>query len=369
MAPAAWLARLVNHARSAHALDNPWLVEACAIELEAVARGGGDWVARANEASRRAAPIAARGADAMAQVERLAVGVVRWTSERPGDTGEARRELAASAARLLAIDPAVDLARPRYRWRLPWTGEGMAAFAELLAPFLAGAGVRTAPAIPDAEAALARCAAIAAEARGTDGPDDPTAPRAAVIAACDAMLARDAIRPEPGRGFHATSLRAAVAAAPTGTAIDALSHHAAACFAVKHAWWRVLVATLIWPLRAALVAGHDPAAAASIAPARAVADALAGVRDPLRVPWLARRLAARSDVLGVELGEAGFELTGSYQAFFATNPAADLAAITATTEPSAPRTIRLWDREAAVVDAEALAAAPSRPGSSPLPAA
>jgi hypothetical protein len=363
--PAAWIARLVGHARSAHALDDPWLVERCAVELEAVARGGGDWMERAREAARRAAPGAARGAEALAQVERLAVGVVRWTSERdPGAAGDARRQLAASAARLLAADPLVDLARPRYRWRLPWTGDGIVAFAELLAPFLAGAGMREAPAIPDADAALARCEAIAADVPGADAPDDPGPPRAAVTAACDAMLARDALRPEPGRGFHARTLRAAVAAARTGAAVDVASHHADACFAVEHAWWRALVTTLTWPLRAALIG-------ADAEPARAVAAALAGVREPLAVPWLARRLAVQlaAPVAGVELGEAGFELDGAYQTFVAGHPAADVFAHAATTAAAAaPRTIRLWDREATIGEAEALAAAPSRPaipGSSP----
>jgi hypothetical protein len=362
--PATWIARQVGYARSAHALDIPWLVEMSAAELEAAASGPGDWRDRARAAARRVAKIAGPAADALAQVERLAVGVVRWTSERqPGAAGEARRQLAASAARLVAADPVVDLARPRYRWRLPWTGDGLAAFADLLAPVLAGAGPHDAPAILDADAALARCEAIAADVRGADAPDDPTAPRAAVTAACDAMLARDALRPEPGRGFHARALRAAVAVASTGTAIDVMAGHADACFAVEHAWWRALVTTLIWPLRAALLAGDDPAAAASIEPSRAIAEALAGVRDPLRVPWLARRLATQLpvDIPGVELGEAGFELTGPYRTLLAAHPGTDLAALTATTAASATRTIRLWDREAAIAEAEALAAAPTRP--------
>nr|HEX4313315.1 hypothetical protein [Kofleriaceae bacterium] len=348
-APAAWRARLLGHARSAHALDDPWGVAARAIEMAAAAQGG-DWMANARAASARASTIAARGADAMGQVERLAVGVVR---RRVGGDGEVPAELAESVSRLVGVDPEVDLERPRYRWRLPWCGDGLMMFDTLLAPQLAQAGMREAVAIPDADAALARCEELAGDAGDDLG--DPAPPRAAVIAACDAMLARDARWPQPLRARHARQLRAAVEVAPTAVAVDVASHHAAACFAIEHAWWHALVATVGWPLRAALVATYEPDAAGSVDTARALADQLAGIRDPLAAPWLARLIAGDPPDT-IELGEAGAELVAPLRAWRLAG-GRELAALTATTPPVHARRVRLWDREVAVADLDDLLAA------------
>jgi hypothetical protein len=367
--PAPWIRRLLGHARSAYALDDPWGVAGCAIELEA-AVAPGDWVANVHAGAARAQPIRAAGLEAMGQVERIAVGLVRWRGElRPGPRHEARHEIEASIAKLIAVDPVVDLARPRYRWRLPWTGAALAHVHELLA-WLFGNVPEGSAEVPDAAAALARCedlAAVALQTVRSSPPDDATlaACRAAVHAMCDDQLARERVWPEPLRVHHATWLRGAVDRAVTPTDVDIASHHGAACFAIEACWWHALVISAGWPLRAALLASYEDGVSVDIA--RSLSATLVGEPDPLRVPWLARLVAdnlapnAADEPIGAWAGEAGFELLGPYRTWRGLG-GSDVCALTATADPASPASIRLWDREVALADADALRSAPSRPG-------
>ena len=362
-----WARRLLAHARSAHALDDPWGVAACAIELEALARGD-DWVASAIAGGRDAAPVRAAGIEALGQFERICVVAVRWAAERRAvERDDAAHELAGSVARLLAIDPVVDLARPRYRWRLPWLGASRAAFRDLLAPIFAQVVERDAI-VPDGAAALARCEAIA-NGLGADAPDagDPEPSRAAIRRTCDELIARDAVWPEPLRSAHAHALRAAVERAATPYDVDGITVHAWACFAIEAAWWRTLVATVGAPRRAARLATNDPGI--DVAAARDLARAMTGEADPLRLPWLAafveRNLApnqpnigpeqlgsAEATPIGAYLGEAGFELLSPYRVAHRH----DLRALTRVDEARAPVAIHLWDREVGLDDADQLRA-------------
>ena len=86
------------------------------------------WMTALADASARAWPVRATGLEVTGQFARRRSAVARWASERRlADAAEARGEVVASVARLLACDTEIDLARPRYRWRLPWTGAGLAA--------------------------------------------------------------------------------------------------------------------------------------------------------------------------------------------------------------------------------------------------
>ena len=140
LARAAWLDRLLAHARVAVALDDPWTVQAAAIELEATlaARGHADWTATLVEGSARAAPWHARAAEARASFAALVTAVVRaaW-DRRAASQAETRSAAVAAWQTWSALEPAARdlpaaLARPRYRARTPWTGPGVAALIALV---------------------------------------------------------------------------------------------------------------------------------------------------------------------------------------------------------------------------------------------
>jgi hypothetical protein len=388
----AWLDRLLGHAKICAALDDPWGAAAYAIECEAVGQGDtvAAWLAALGDASARAWPLRACGLEVTGQFARVAIGVARMASERrPAEAAEARADVVASVALLLARDVEIDLARPRYRWRLPWTGAGLAAFHAQLAPIFAEVPAAQ-PVVPDAAAALARAETAAAAwraqlrrgaepsdfpARTGDGDAELAACRARVHAECDALLARDRAWPEPLRVHHARAVRAAASAAGTPVELDLACTHAAACFEIEATWLRALVATIGAPLRAALVASYEPseAATASIAAARAHATALAGAPDPFALRWFSELVTgslvphARGslDGLGSYLGEGGIELLGPWRTWtgVTSSPPAAARALTATGAPADParQRIALWDREVALDDATGLRSAPARP--------
>lgn len=357
-APVEWRRRLLGHARSACALDDPWGVAACALELEACARSG-DWIANLTDATAVSAPLRARGTQAVGQVERIAVGAVRWAGERrPGDADEAFHELRGSIAELLAADPDIDLSRPRYRWRIPWTGDGLAAFHARLAPLFAQVPEVRAD-VPDLDAAMRRCIAAAGDVGARDAPPDETGLGASISAAramSHSMLERDAAWPSPLRASHARWFDAALSSARSWVDVDVASFHASAVLAIEHAWLHALVATASWPLRAALLAHAEPSFAPNIAPARDIAIELTGEPDPTRLPWI-RTLWERNFVThseGSHVGEAGFELLSAWRASQATPELA--ARVAATDLAPIARRIHLWDREVAVADADRLLA-------------
>ncbi len=396
----AWLDRLRGHAQICATLDDPWGTAAYAVEIAAAVQGDtvASWLAALGAGSARAWPLRACGLEVAGHFTRIAIGLARWASERrAGEAAEARAEVVASVAQLLARDTEIDLTRPRYRWRLPWTGAGLAAFHALLAPIFAEVPAAT-PVVPDAASELARADAVLAawRARLQRAPEpvdfvarvgsaadlaaELTACRARVHETCDALLARDRAWPEPLRVAHAATLRAAADQAASTVALDLACEHAAACFQIEACWLRALIGTVGAPLRAALIASYEPgaAAAASLVAARAHASALAGAPDPFALPWfgelvataLAPHASGSLDGLGSHTGEGGIELLGPWRTWTGVAAAhGDLAdhraarALTAT-DAAADRSrarIRLWDREVDLADALRLRAAPTRP--------
>lgn len=396
----AWLDRLRGHAQICAALDDPWGTAAYALEIEAAVQGDtvARWLAALGAGSARAWPLRACGLEVAGHFTRIAIGVARWASERrAGEAAEARADVVASVAQLLARDTEIELTRPRYRWRLPWTGAGLAAFHARLAPIFAEVPAPQ-PVVPDATAELARADHVLAAwraglRRGSEPADfvprvaspadlaaELAACRARVHATCDELLARDPAWPEPLRVAHAAALRVAADAATSTVALDLACEHAAACFQIEACWLRALVATVGAPLRAALIASYEPGAAAtaSLAAARAHATSLAGEPDPFALPWfgelvttaLVPHATGSLDGLGSHSGEGGIELLGPWRTWSGVAAAhGDLAdrraarALTATAAPGDPARarIRLWDREVALGDALRLRAAPARP--------
>lgn len=191
LARAAWLDRLLAHARVAAALDDPWTAQAMAIELDATlaATGHQGWAEALQAGSARAQIWHERGAQARASASTLASAAVTaaW-DRRPTAQAEARAAAAAAWRAWTEVEPALAggerdrpaaiagaLALPRHAMRLPWRGDGLRALVALIANAgLPDATPLVAP-VPDAGATLAAMEAAAARwrdglARVTPGP-------------------------------------------------------------------------------------------------------------------------------------------------------------------------------------------------------
>ncbi|MBL8625363.1 MAG: hypothetical protein JNK64_28890 [Myxococcales bacterium] len=230
-ARAAWLDRLVAHARVAIDRDDPWTATAALVELEAAlaARDHGDWTACLTAGSTAGQAWHARAATAKAAFANLIAGasLAAW-DRRPGSQGEAAGLIAASVAALAELEPLAAgtvgalLRRPRYREVLPWAEAGLDALGALLAPHL--------PPTPGEPVAVEAVAATAAR--------------------IDARVA------------------AYLAGLPTAAPAPAASHEPT-------------VAEVVAPYRGLLdVPGDAPAMAALRAAARRMIDAAAGARSP-----------------------------------------------------------------------------------------
>lgn len=448
-ARAAWLDRLVAHARVAIDRDDPWTATAALIELDAAlaARDHGDWAACLTAGSTAAQPWHARGATAKAAFANLVAGATAagW-DRRPGAQVEAAGLIAASVDELAELEALAAgtvgalLAAPRHRAVLPWSDVGLAALAALLAPhlpatpgpavavepvaaiaariearvagYLAALPVAVpapaasheptvaeviapyrgllelpgdAPALAALRAAARRMIDAAAGARSpqallaiwTAGGHLVDLSAAPVIAEAEAVLARQVAWPDPLRAAGARALIADVAAARTGTAVDAATMHHGACALVEATWARGLADVALAPMLAACVAGWDPSAAPGIAAAWRLTEAIAGVGGELGATPLAGQVMAaivqhrRASDLGAFLGETGHAIVGEARAWFgvvgvdADAPAvvaARLADAWGARAPRAGAAVRLWGQTVAF---DALG--PSVPVRPPLP--
>jgi len=454
-ARAAWLDRLVAHARVAIERDDPWTATAALVELEAAlaACDHGDWTACLTAGSTAGQPWHARAASAKAAFAGLIAGATQaaWDA-RPGSQVEAAALIAASVEALgeleaLAAGTIGALVRaPRHRAVLPWTDAGLDALAALLAPRLpttpgeplavepvAAIGARIearvagylaalptaapapaasheptvaeviapyrgllelpgdAPALAALRAAARRMIDAAGGARSpqallaiwTDGGHLVGLSAAPVIAEAEAALARQAAWPDPLRAAGARALIADVAAARTGTAVDAASMHHGACALIEATWARALADVALAPMMAACVAGWDPTAASGIAAAWRLAGAIAGVGGELvGTPLAAQVMAAivhhrQASDLGAFMGETGHAIVGEARAWFgvagvdAHAPAVVAARLVAAWGPRAPRagaTVRLWGQALALDEfGPALPVRPQPPGRSRPP--
>lgn len=448
-ARAAWLDRLVAHARVAIDRDDPWTATAALIELEAAlaARDHGDWTERLMAGSTAAQPWHARAATAKAALANLVAGatLAAWDL-RPGRQAEAAALITASVAALGELEPVAAgtigtlMRAPRHRAVLPWTDAGLDALAALLAPHLpatpgpslavepvAAIGARIearvagylaalpgaapapaasheptvaeviapyrgllalpgdAPALAALRAAAERMVAAAAGARSpqallaiwTEGGLLVGLSAAPVIAEAEAVLARQALWPDPLRAAGARALIADVSAARTGTEVDAASMHHGACALVEATWARGLADVALAPMLAACVAGWEPAARPGIDAAWRLAGAVAGIGGELgALPLTAQVIAAvvqhrEASDLGAFLGETGHAIVAEARAWFAVAGvdvrgsavvAAQLAAAWGPRPPGPGAAVRLWDQ---VLGLAALG--PTLPARPPLP--
>ena len=193
-ARAAWLDRVIAHARVAVAHDDPWTARAMAIELDATlgARGHSDWTAALTAGSTAAQPWHTRAATARAAF----AGVVAATTQlawdhRAGARAEAANALAEQVPSWRGLEPVDDLAavlaQPRYAAVLPWRGAGLAALTARLAAVLGPPVVVVEPVAPAAET-LARMEAaidryLAGLAHATPGPCATAEPTVADVVA------------------------------------------------------------------------------------------------------------------------------------------------------------------------------------------
>lgn len=420
---AAWIDRVVGHARIAATFDDPWGVKACSIELSAalVASSPESLRDALVEVSARAHDVRAEGVEAIAAFARLVVCLVRMQGERrPTELGELRRDVGA-CARLVATHDRLDLerleGRPRHRWRIPWVDTApLARWLAAVAPSAAADGIATGEVagstasttrarVPD-DAAAILCeveaqaerwrAALANDTRMRPAPVDDDAEtyareaaalparleacRAALRAMAVPWLGRQRTWPEPILASHARRLVADAERAPTPTAIDLVSMHAASCLAIEATWWQGLASAVTGPLRAALVASYEPSRSteAALAAAREVALALVGVADPWTLPWL-EEIAVRNllphatgelDGVGAYEGEACFDLLHPWRTWTAISLAtsADLPlerarALTRSERAPIPerRRVRVWDREVALDELDRATLVDARP--------
>ena len=319
-----WLDRLIGHARIAAAVDDPWAVAAARIELDAaLAAHAGGWAEQLQAGAAAAAPVRAAGADAIGAYTGLLWALVRARVEgRPVERADALGVAAAARARLAALDAGFDphAPAPRYRWRTPWTGAGLATLAGWIDAIAVAPGGARAEA-PDGAAALAAMEAATAAWRAGlpgrggaapvggepsiadvvapyaglaglagDAPEVATlraAAQALVAAAAGAATPQDVLAawaeqgllvalgrapieaglvrlrerltawPEPLLAHHVDALAAALSAARTTTTIDLASVHADACLAVEADWNRALAAVVLAPARATFIAAWD----------------------------------------------------------------------------------------------------------------
>ncbi|MEZ4404199.1 MAG: hypothetical protein R3B06_29525 [Kofleriaceae bacterium] len=221
---AAWLDRLLAHARVAAALDDPWTAQAAAVELTAAlaARGHDDWGQALAAGSTDAAGWHAAAATAKSSFAGLvAAAVQRAWDLRPGSQHEAAAEAAARWSAWSAVEPAAAeptavsvlaavraaLELPRYRRVTPWAGAGLDALAGMVADAVAGRAGQRAPAAPPAAATVAAMDAAVARwmaglpsvgpgqaATGEPTVDDVVAPYAGLAALTGPAAEVSAIR-------------------------------------------------------------------------------------------------------------------------------------------------------------------------------
>ncbi len=134
LARGTWLDRVVGHARTAAAVDDPWALTALRVELDATlaATGPDDFGARLIAASPIAAAIRLPGIEVIGAYARLLWSTVRARVEtRALERAAAAAEAIDARRRLRALDASFDprALAPRYRWRTPWTGAGLRALA------------------------------------------------------------------------------------------------------------------------------------------------------------------------------------------------------------------------------------------------
>ncbi|MBK9030200.1 MAG: hypothetical protein IPL61_02475 [Myxococcales bacterium] len=433
LARAAWLDRLVAHARVAAAHDDPWTATAMAIELDAAlaARGHADWTAVLGAGSATASVWQGHAATARAAYGGLVAAVVQAAWDRRGGAqAEAAAAIAAHGPAWVALEPAaVDgdldrvLAQPRYIAVTPWPDAGRAALTARLAaalPTTVAAPVEVAPvtatlarieaaiarylgalpsagggpiaggeptvadvvvpyqglaALPGDAPALAALRGVArqmiADAVGAATPQGVLAvwterarlaalAAAPVAAEAEAVLARCAAWPDPIRAAGARALLADLSGIRTGTDADLVSMHHGACATVEAGWTRAFAEVALAPVLATCIAGWDPAARGSVAPAWALAGAIAGVGVEVVAAPLARAVVTAiaahrvaTDDLGAYLGEIGHAIVGEARAWLGvtgqtpTSAAAVEAALAAGWGDPARRTdaaVILWGR-------------------------
>ena len=285
-ARAAWLDRVMAHARVAAAHDDPWTARAMAIELDATlgARGHADWTDALTAGSTAAQAWHTRAATARASFAAVITAITQaaW-DHRAGSQAEAQNALAEQVPSWRRLEP-VDagsleavLAQPRYAAVLPWRGAGLAALTARVAAALGPRVVADEPVAPAADTLARMDAAIdrylAALPHATPGPCATAEPTVADVVSPYAGLAalpgdvpvvvalRAAAQALVRAAEGATTPQGVLAAWCEGDLLAALS--AAPVRAEAEA---TLARTAVWP---------DPLRAAG---ARALLDDLSGTR-------------------------------------------------------------------------------------------
>lgn len=344
---AAWLDRAANHAHVAVAVGDPWQAEAAAVEhAEALAATGHeDWNNRLAAAGARSASLRERSAEARSAFTGLLLCLLGLHSTGSDFERATCRDQAVGAYRALReADPAFAWGegpeQPRYRWRTPWTGPGLALVGGWIAELDSGAGavageaddplaaIRSGqqrwqrgladrppgrgtgepPAVADVVAPYAELAAAlsgddrlsaatrrAAEAVSAAGSAEPTGQAAlarfveeGLLTALSAAplraraedgLARQSVWPDPLVEHHWRTLLATLDRARTETDVELISVHAEACFAIEADWNAALLGSLLGPLRAACTYGWEgsEASRAGVARAARTSHALLGL--------------------------------------------------------------------------------------------
>jgi hypothetical protein len=127
---AAWLDRLANQAQAAATVDDRWSAAAAAVEYRETVRAAGleDWVSRLAARPSQAGSLLDQSVETSLSFVRLLLCLLRT---RCGDrTPEVQDEVLGNYRSLLEADPDFTsesvIARPFYRWRVPWSGDGLA---------------------------------------------------------------------------------------------------------------------------------------------------------------------------------------------------------------------------------------------------
>lgn len=363
---AAWLDRLSNQAQLAATLDNWWSAGAAAMQYQETVQASSneDWVRRLTAQPSETATLQDRSAEASANFVRL---ILCTLLSRSGDrTPEVSAEAVGSYRSLREADPEFNseslTARPFYRRRVPWTGEGLSAVCLWIDQLPVGNLAPTA--VNDRADPLALIAAGRAAWRedlkrrsnvvpssGEPSVEDVIAPyrdladlrflqagspqealewitrkrlpaslaAAPLRAQAENGLARQSAWPDPLMEHHWRALLQELDQARTVTEVEFAVAREEACFAVEACWNVVFLTSLLGPVREACRFGwaSTDAARRGAHDAANTSYALSGLgpRALLDVPrvsaflthCLARFAGQPPPELGAFWGEAGFD--------------------------------------------------------------
>lgn len=317
LARAASLDRAANLRGAALRCDDPWLAGAARLEYLHALEGtshvefhGALLAAQAKSSSLKQCSAEVHGA-----CEQLLFGLFRLHTS-VDLSGELARDVEASFSTLLRLDPDFRPERwmqiNRYRWRLPWVGQRVAEWLERYWPnelaegeSLPATGIETERENWVSE--LRRFGGVWPQVTPLELPALPES---------NVWQERQGVWRSATLAHHAAVTERLMARAATAISREAISTERSMDFGIEAAWSRLLMSSLLAPLRAAM---EDallglPESRAALAHAVDALEALVGcgprtlLRLPAVVTFLECNLNAGQDGLGALQGEAGTDL-------------------------------------------------------------